>query len=120
MAVYSSSGPSFWGINDIMVKAVKKAIYAVIGNADLTDEELMTVFTGAESLLNSQPLTYQSSDVRDILPLTPNHFFMDKRVVNWHQRWLKPRGFTQGSDGVKFSISCRWCGGNGWGNTCRR
>ena len=73
--------PHFGGINEIMVKAAKKAIYAVVGNADVTDEELMTVFTGAESFSNSRPLTYQSSDVWDILSLTPSHFLYGQRVA---------------------------------------
>ena len=91
------TAPHFGGINEIMVKAVKKAIYAAVGNANVTDEELMTVFTGAESLLNSRPLTYQSSDVRDILPLTPNHFFYGQaggqlapevvKTTGFHPRW---------------------------------
>jgi hypothetical protein len=34
----------------------------------------MTAFTGVEALLNSQPLTYQSADPFDNIPLTPNHF----------------------------------------------
>ena len=34
----------------------------------------MTAFTGAESLLNSRPLTYQSANpAEDDVPLTPNH-----------------------------------------------
>jgi len=41
-----------------MVKAAKKAIYAVLSSSDVTDEELITVVTGAESLLNSRPLTF--------------------------------------------------------------
>jgi len=57
-----------------MVKAAKKAIYAVLSSSDVTDEELITVVTGAESLLNSRPLTYQSANVKDDVPLTPNHF----------------------------------------------
>ena len=35
---------------------------AILGNADVTDEELTTAFTGAEALINSRPLTYQSAD----------------------------------------------------------
>ncbi len=62
----------------MMVKAAKKAIYAVVGNVEISDEELMTVFSGAESLLYSQPLTYQSSDVQEIVPLTPNHFLYSR------------------------------------------
>jgi len=56
------------------VKAAKKAIYAVLSNGDVTHEELITVIAGAESLLNSRPLTYQSADPRDDIPLTSNHF----------------------------------------------
>ena len=44
-----------------------------MSNADVNDEELLTAFTGAESLINSRPLTYQSTNPDDI-PLTPNHF----------------------------------------------
>ena len=56
-----------------MVKAAKKAIYAVVGERDVNDEGLITVFAEVESLLNSRLLTYQSSDPRDDVPLTPNH-----------------------------------------------
>ena len=38
-----------------MIKAAKKAIVAILGNSDVTDEELMTAFTGAEALVNSRP-----------------------------------------------------------------
>ena len=57
-----------------MIKVVKRAIYAILANADINDEELMTAFTGAESLINSRPLTYQSAHPSDISPITPNHF----------------------------------------------
>ena len=68
------AAPHFGGAHEVMVKAAKKAIYAVVSDRDVTDEELITVLAGAESLLNSRPLTYQSSDPRDDVPLTPNHF----------------------------------------------
>ena len=66
--------PHFGGTHEVMVKAAKKAIYAVLSNSDVMDEELITVVAGAESLLNSRPLTYQSADPRDDIPLMPNHF----------------------------------------------
>ena len=67
-------GPHFGGVVETMVKAAKKAIYAVLKNCDFTDEELITVCTGVESLLNSRPITYQSTSPADDVPLTPNHF----------------------------------------------
>ena len=57
-----------------MIKAAKRALKAILTNANVSDEELMTAITGAESLLNSRPLTYQTANVDDDVPLTPNHF----------------------------------------------
>ena len=66
--------PHFGGANESMIKAAKRAIYAILGNVDVTDEELVTTFVGAEGLINSRPLTYQSSNPSEETPLTPNHF----------------------------------------------
>ena len=49
-------------------------ILAIHGNVHVNDEELMAVFIGAESLINSSPLTYQSANPHDSTPLTLNHF----------------------------------------------
>ena len=68
------AAPHFGGAHEVMVQADKKSIYAVVGHRDVTDEELITMFTGLESLLNFRLLTYQSLDPRDDVPLTPNHF----------------------------------------------
>ena len=32
-------------VHEIMIKAAKRAIFAILGSADLNDEELMTAFT---------------------------------------------------------------------------
>ena len=61
----------FGGIHEAMIKSAKKVIYGVIGTSDVTDEESITAVTGVESLLNSRPLTYQSANPQDIVPLTP-------------------------------------------------
>ena len=47
--------PHFGGIFETMIKAAKTAIVAILQNSDVTDEELMTAFTGAEALVNSRP-----------------------------------------------------------------
>lgn len=49
------TAPHFAGAHEVIVKAAKKAIYAVEGDRDVADEGLITVFAGMESLLNSRP-----------------------------------------------------------------
>ena len=84
-----------------MIKAAKKAIRAILGDADVNDEELMTSFTGVEALMNSRPLTYQSANLKDVTPLTPNHFLhdqaggisapasVDEKPFNLRKRWRR-------------------------------
>ena len=61
----------FGGVHETIIKS---AIQAILGNADMTDEELMTAMIGAEALINSRLLTFQSANPADDVPLTPNHF----------------------------------------------
>ena len=68
------AAPHFGGVHESMVKSAKRSIFAILGNADVNDEELHSAFCGAESLINSRPLTYQSSNPSDVPVLTPNHF----------------------------------------------
>ena len=70
------AAPHLGGPFEIMVKAAKRALYSILHQSDVSDEELLTAFVGAESLINSRPLTPISSDSRDITPLTPNHFII--------------------------------------------
>ena len=65
------SAQHFCGVHESMIKSAKRAINAIL--ADITDEELMTAIIVAEGLINSRPLTYQSTDPADDVPLTPNH-----------------------------------------------
>ena len=57
-------GPHFGGVFESMIKSAKRAIYAVLKDADINDEELET-FIGVESLMNSRPLTTVSDDPND-------------------------------------------------------
>lgn len=68
--------PHFGGVFEALIKSAKKAIKAILGDADVTDEELHTAICGVERLLNSRPITYVSSDPNDPSPLTPRHFLV--------------------------------------------
>ena len=95
------AAPHFGGPFEIMIKAAKRAIFAILGSSAVTDEELMTAFVGAEALINSRPLTTQSTDLRDEFPLTPNHFLfgqsgglfapesVDTTSFNHRKRWRR-------------------------------
>ena len=68
------AAPHFSGVHEILIKAAKSAIFKILHNAEVTDEELLTAVVQAEGLINSRPLTYVSTEPRDPEPLTPNHF----------------------------------------------
>lgn len=60
-----------WGTRNY--DQIGKTIFAILGNANVNDEELMTAIIGAEALIYSRSLTYQSANPSDDVPLSPNH-----------------------------------------------
>ena len=71
-----TAAPHFGGLFGSMIKAAKRAISAILQDADVADEELQICFTGVERLLNSRPLTTISDDPKDEPVLMPNHFII--------------------------------------------
>ena len=54
-----------------LVQTIKASLATAISRKLLTLEEFTTIVKGAENIVNSRPLTYQSDNSRDI-PLTPS------------------------------------------------
>jgi len=46
------TAPHFGVVFKSTIKSAKQAIFAVLGDAEVNDEELETIFIGVESLLN--------------------------------------------------------------------
>ncbi|XP_044756884.1 uncharacterized protein LOC123315299 [Coccinella septempunctata] len=68
------SSPHFGGLWEAGIKSTKTHLLRVIGEQKLTYEELYTVLTQIEAVLNSRPLCPLSSDPNDTSALTPGHF----------------------------------------------
>ena len=75
------SAPHFGGVWERLVRSCKKAMYAVLGNRSVTEDNLSITMCIVEQTLNARPLTPVSSDVNDLESLTPNHFLLGNRNV---------------------------------------
>ena len=71
--------PHFGGTHEALVRSTKKALYAALDKEGLlhrhpTEDVLRTLLFEVAGLLNTQPLTANSSDPEDLRPLTRNDF----------------------------------------------
>jgi len=75
------AAPHFGGIWEAAVKSAKYHLKRVIGAQTFTFEEMSTLSTQIEAILNSRPLTVLSSDPNDLRPLTPGDFSIGQPLV---------------------------------------
>jgi len=54
-------------------RSLKEPLRKVLGRSLLSFTEIYTILAEIESVLNQRPLTYQGSDPKNILPITPAH-----------------------------------------------
>ena len=73
--------PWWGGAFERMVKSTKRCLRKLIGRAQFSLDELVTVLAEIESVINSRPLTYVSAgDMEE--PLTPSHLIVGRRILN--------------------------------------
>lgn len=83
--------PHFGGIWEASVKSMKFHFKRVVGNTILTLDEMMTLLTEVEGILNSRPLCTTTDPTIDML--TPSHFLIghnNTRVLETDLTEVKP------------------------------
>jgi len=83
-----------------MVQSMKQCLKKAIGKAKLSYDELLTVFTGVETIINLRPLSYFSSEDLEEL-LTPSHLLTRHRTLS-----LPAGGVTVNTNGnEEFTVN---------------
>ncbi|GFX65010.1 integrase catalytic domain-containing protein [Trichonephila clavipes] len=73
--------PNWGGLWEANIKSLKFHFKRVAGNSKFSYEELLTLITQIEAILNSRPLTQLSSHVDDLEVLTPAHFLIGRPIT---------------------------------------
>ena len=74
--------PWYWGFWERLTGLTKNAIKKVLGRSFVTYDELVTVITEIETVLNDHPLTFISSNADDDISLTPNHLLHGRPLTS--------------------------------------
>ncbi len=73
--------PWWGGVFERLVRCVKRCLRKMIGQAKLSQDELLTSLAEVEMVLNSRPLTVVSAgDLEE--PLTPSHLIVGRRLLS--------------------------------------
>ena len=75
--------PNFGGLWEAAVKSAKISLRHVVGESSLRYDELTTLLTQVEAILNSRPLSPLSEDPNDLQPLTPAHFLIGMPLTSF-------------------------------------
>lgn len=70
------SAPHMGGSWERLIQSVKKHLKIVMMTKCPKEFVLRTIFCEIENIINSRPLTYNSDDINDPQPITPNHFLI--------------------------------------------
>ncbi|GFW64709.1 integrase catalytic domain-containing protein [Trichonephila clavipes] len=101
------ASPHFCGLWQANIKSMKRILLRVAKSAIMNFEELTTLVTQIEAVLNSRPLSPLFSDPNDLNPLTPGHFLTNCAISSFpepytasdilsnHSRWKLIQSFDK-------------------------
>ncbi|GBM24877.1 hypothetical protein AVEN_23420-1 [Araneus ventricosus] len=85
------------------MRSIKEPLRKTLGRALLTLEELSTILTEIESVINNRPITYDSGELDEPRALTPSHFLLpEHRNTGFVQEYFLDL-FVSASDRVTLS-----------------
>ena len=73
--------PWWGGVFERLIRSTKRCLRKMVRSYQLTIDELCTALTEVESMLNSRPLSFVSSDDLEE-PLTPSHLIMGRQLLS--------------------------------------
>ena len=74
--------PWWGGFYERMIGIFKRSLKKSVGKSLLFMEELVTVITEVEAVVNSRPIKYVYTDIAEGSPLTLSHFLRGKRLIS--------------------------------------
>ena len=91
------AAPWWGGFFERMVQQVKRCLRKILFRARVTYDEMATVLTEVENILNNRPLTCTFNEMSEEEMLTPNHLLYGRRLV----------GVNENTDHVTTDINVR-------------
>ena len=114
MVTHPWTSTTFWRIWEAAVKSMKLRLTKIVGTCRLTYEELTTILTEAEAVMNSRPLTPMDSAPTDgVQALTPGHFLISRPLQSLPERADVNDKLPLTSVGISASYFRLDCGGDG-------
>ncbi|XP_041968345.1 uncharacterized protein LOC121725422 isoform X2 [Aricia agestis] len=74
--------PHFNGVAEAAVRCTKYHLKRLLKLTNLTYEEMATLLTQIEGILNSRPITPLSNEPSDLTALTPSHFLIGRPLLS--------------------------------------
>ena len=71
-------GPHFGGIWEGLIQTAKRTLLIILGSRRLSLDVFRTILVETEAILNSRPLTIVADLPENEMPLTPNHFLINR------------------------------------------
>ncbi|GIX89748.1 hypothetical protein CDAR_245561 [Caerostris darwini] len=81
--------PWWGGFWERLMKSIKDPLRKILGKALLTFEELITIMTELECVLNNRPITYETNELGEPRCLTPSLFLLPGRDNSLPEHFLE-------------------------------